>query len=251
MTTLINSYAERMKRAQEKERKVLSFLYEESWTTAKTMQELLGFASHVPVNRLLKKMEQKELVRPHSFTLGGVATNLWGITTHGLSMAVPAEKIEEAMRRKPFEPQKVNLSHINHQIVLQRARIAAEQAGWVDWNRGEYLGGDISKRPDAMATSPSGKRIAIEVELTMKSRKRYQQVIGEYVFLTAAKKFCSRVHYICEDSCAERYKRLFSSIKTAYYKDDTGQRGKLDVKENHLELFEFYDISNWPNGEKV
>lgn len=251
MTTLINDRAERMKRAAEKERLVLSFLFDEVWATAKTLQQLLGLATHVPVNRLLRKMENKGLVKPHKVSLGGPDTNLWGITANGLAMSVEPEKVADALSRSTFEPSKVSVSHVNHQTKLQIARIEAERAGWTDWVRGERMGGDISKRPDAVAIDPNGRRIAIEVELSFKSKKRYQQVIGEYAYLCAVKKAYKGVYYICEDDSAVRFKNLFHSIKTGYYKDDSGQRGSLEIKENILALFKFYDISQWPNGERL
>ena len=109
MTTLIKDRAERMRRAAEKERLVLSFLFDEVWTTAKTLQQLLGFATHVPVNRLLRKMEDKGLVKPHKVSLGGPDTNLWGITANGLAMAVEPEKVAEALSRSTFEPSKISV----------------------------------------------------------------------------------------------------------------------------------------------
>jgi hypothetical protein len=243
---LIQSYEERMKRAKDKEALVLGFLVDETWTTVKVLQALMVSKSHVPVQKLLKRLEEKELIRKQQYSIEGKSVTVYGITQHGLLMHQDPDSYEE---RPVYEPSRVSLSTIPHQIMLQHARIKAEAAGWSGWVRGERLGKGVVKRPDAIAIHPKGHKVAIEVERTAKTSKRYQQIIGEYIQLFL-KKEVGRIHYICENGFEKRLEGLFKRINKAYYTiEGSDRKGVIDIEDKHLKIFEFYDINDWPNEE--
>jgi hypothetical protein len=52
-------------------------------------------------------------------------------------------------------------------------------------------------RPDAVATAPSGERVAIEIELSVKTRKRYSDVIAGHLANVATGDY-SRVIYLTQ-----------------------------------------------------
>lgn len=240
---LINSYEERMKRAKEKDSAVMQFLVDETWSTARVLQALLGDIAKSNMSTLLKRLEKKEFIRSHQYSIEGKAVMVYGITPHGLLMTQDPDDYEE---RPHFEPAKVSLSTIPHQVMLQRARLKAEAAGFTQWVRGERLGNDIHKRPDAVTVHPDGYKVAIEVERTAKTSKRYQQIIGEYIQLFQ-KKEVGRIHYICENGFEKRLQGVFKRIDKAYYTvEGTDRKGTFEVQEKHLKVFEFYDIENWP-----
>lgn len=239
---LISNKSLRDARANQKRNKLLQFLADEIWSTVEILRLVVDVADAAPVRRSLLSMEKQGLVRQYEIGMkqGGPSVRLWGITTHGLLMAGEGELI----LRNSCDSSKISFSAIPHQIALQKARIAAEKAGWLNWIRGERLRNQIVKRPDALVKNSSGYTVAVEVELTAKTSKRYQQVLGDYLVM-ARNGDINRVAYLCERNFGQRLKRLLTSQKAAYYQLN-GQRGRIDLQPNHFSIFDFYDIAGWP-----
>lgn len=174
---LISDPRARLERAQAKRAAVLSFLADEIWTSSAILGQVTDLAARQGVHRLLTAMEQAgEIRRATAPILDGQGITLWGITPHGLALApggVPSQTY--------FQPSKLSIERIPHQLALQRLRLAAELAGWRNWTRGERLGKAPTVRPDAVVTRSDGNIVAIECELTIKTAKRYQRVIFEHL----------------------------------------------------------------------
>jgi hypothetical protein len=74
---------------------------------------------------------------------------------------------------------------IRHALDLQRLRMQGERAGCRDWTIGvrptELL--KAGKRSDAMTTSSACLKTATEIERTIKTSKRYEQILASYLIL--------------------------------------------------------------------
>lgn len=241
---LISNPAERAARAADKQAALLEFLRDETWSTSEVLGAVAGLQSRQAIHRTLTQMEQLDLVRRASLPMAGRRPlTAWGLTAHGLAMSYGAD--EEYEPRPLFEPSKLTLSRIPHQVELQLARQAAEAAGWTGWTRGERLGFRTAIRPDAVATTPNGTTVAIELERTIKTRKRYQVIIREHLQKIRAGDWAT-VIYVSPDGMAARVKKVFDSIE---YVSFEGQRAPLE--EQHRRRFRFIELSDWPNLEKL
>ena len=100
---------------------------------------------------------------------------------------------------------------------------------------------DIKKRPDAIALNPEGQTIAIELERTIKTLKRYEAIFSIYLQQMKRDEYF-QVHYVCPDaSFAPRLERMFTLIKSVPV---AGER--VPITERHRARFPVYSLDNWP-----
>jgi hypothetical protein len=129
---------------------------------------------------------------------------------------------------------------MQHHIDTQRARLQAEAAGWA-WKAGKLLyNTGLLKVPDAIATSPTGERIAIEIERTIKTPLRYQQIIPQALRDIKSGRY-DRVQYISPQNRADAVERALRRVKSVKV---GGELAKLT--EQHWARFSFSNLSDWP-----
>lgn len=245
---LITGYAERMKRSEEKKRSVLRFLRHEIWSTAPILQLVIESPHKQAINRLLLKLEKEGSVRRDIVDVSeGKGITVWGITTHGQLFACDDD---EEILDSVFEPSRVSLSTIPHTLDVQRARLKAEQGGWTNWitcDRGSaFKNVPSDHRPDALVTRPDGAVVAIEVERTVKTRKRYQQIVASHLKAMAGKHW-AKVYYITPEKLTKRFEKLIRSMPYILINGS-----QVVLEEKHLSRFEFVSLEDWPNiGDKT
>ncbi|MGP5895220.1 MobC family replication-relaxation protein [Pseudomonas aeruginosa] len=221
---------------------ILRFLRDETWSVPEILGRVAGISTRQGIHTTLKAMERDELVKYHSLPIAGRRDlPLWGITPHGLAMSWSDG--EEYQDRPRFEPSRLTLSRVPHQIDLQRARLAAEAAGWRDWVRGERLGYSVPMRPDAVATSSKGVTVAIEVERTIKTKSRYQQIIANHLQAIAAGRWVG-VYYLTPEGMAERLQRVMEGVG---YIIENGER--IELNDTHRRRFRFLELAAFPESE--
>lgn len=236
---------ERKAQTIKKQNIVLSFLKDETYTHVDVLQKLLGFKNVQNVNSTMKKLERDNLVKRASIDVSyGRPITLWGITTTGLHHAFGLD--EQLEDRPVFEPSKAKGSTLQHRIDLQLARITAEQAGWTEWVSGQLLGKRMQgmKIPDAIATNPQGEKIAIELERTIKTRKRYADILVSHL-RSKKEGLWSKIYYLSPSvDFSLRLRRAFHSIETAQLNGS-----KFKLKEEHFLPFHFYSFNDkeWLN----
>lgn len=242
MSNLINSKTERDRIKAEKERKILSFLLEEGYSTAKILAQFLKMTPN-GVQRTLRKMEANDLIKAHTvdFELSSWNLKIWGLTPSGTLLATPEDE-----KFKFFEVSRVKPITMAHSLALQRVKVLAVGQGWGDWkssskmlqnanlNRSTWL-----QVPDAVAMSPKGRKIAIELERTVKTPKRYVEILANYAEMLSSE-IIAEVIYICPENIAKRLERLFHRIEKIIF------RGKvIPVPESLLKRFYFVTYDEW------
>ena len=237
-TTLLN-YRRRLERILEKREIILKFLRDETWTNVYVLQLLLDFKSVQAVYQTLQKMERDGFVkRAEIKVFHGRPVSLWGITEMGLHYSFSLDESLETW--KIFEPSKIKPIIMQHKIDLQISRVKAEQNHWTKWIPGELLGKRLKsmKIPDAVAINPHGESIAIELERTIKSRKRYMEILVSHL-VQRKNGVWNKIYYLSPDKdLSARIKRAFYSIEKA-----THNGKKFTVTENHLKPFSFYSFN--------
>ncbi len=236
---LINDYQTRQQRSQEKQQRLLFFLRDETWSSVSIIAQWLGLSLSATY-KTLHQLEKKKLIKP--FYVVDLKLNIWGITPDGLLHSWSED--EPMQKRQYFQPSKIKPVMINHHLDLQQARLNAEHLGIVQWQLGTQLPKNVGKRPDAIATF-NHHRIAVELERTVKTKKRYEVVFAEYLLAIKQGKYTT-VHYVCpSNDFASRLSRLFDLIITIPV---AGERVKINNK--HRSKFEVYSIDKWP-GDSI
>lgn len=106
---------------------------------------------------------------------------------------------------------------------------------------GNRLPKGIRKRPDAIASNAEGQIVAIELERSIKTLRRYETIFSIYLQMMKRDEY-SQVHYVCPDSkFAPRLERMFSLIKSVPV---AGER--VPINEKHRARFPVYALDNWP-----
>jgi len=242
MSNLINSKTERDRIKAEKEIKILSFLLEEGYSTAKVLAQFLKMTPN-GVQRTLRKMETNDLIKAHTvdFELSSWNLKIWGLTPTGTLLATPEDE-----KFKFFEVSRVKPITIAHSLALQRVKVLAVSQGWVDWQSSSKMlqNANLSRStwlqvPDAVAMSPKGRKIAIELERTVKTPKRYVEILANYAEMLSSG-IIAEVIYICPENIAKRLERLFHRIEKIIFR-----RKVIPVPEGLLKRFYFISYEEW------
>lgn len=237
---LINSFADRTLRARQKRETILRFLRDETWSNLTNLASALEL-SEPATFKTLSRMERDGLLLKSKIT--ELRLNLWGITPQGLAFAWGQD--ETIQLRPNFQPNKLSIINIRHYLDIQRARLIAEKVGWRNWIPGNRLPKNIKKRPDAVAINNEGQIIAIEIERTIKTIKRYEAIFSIYLQMIKRDSY-TRVHYVCPDaSFALRLARIFELIKAVPV---AGER--VPINENHRARFSVFALKDWPPNNR-
>ncbi len=245
MVTLLSTHAERVTRFAAKRRAILRLLRDEIYTTREVVQVLLGIAP-TPAKLTLAAMVRDGLLRMDRVECpNGWRPFLWGITAEGQAMAFDPEC--EKPNDRVFEPGRVGLSVVNHTIAIQLARIHAERAGWTEWHAGDRLAKweKDQGRPDAIALTDTGKRVAVELELTIKTTKRYESILFDRLRQIKCGHF-EQVIWIAEyDDRAARLAAIVKGI-SQFTREHAGQRQlvRIDPTIHHPRLA-FTSLTAW------
>lgn len=195
MSVLIRDKGEREQRNHEKMALVIQFLKQETYTDINNLILLLGYKARRPLDRLLNKLIALGFITKHVFEFQTGKISIWGITDLGLTQHI--RSINEDFR--PFEPNKVKFTTLEHKLMNQKVQIYLERNGWTGWHnadqysfRSQY---DVEHRPDAVMTAPNGYTIAIETERTLKHVSRYRSIFKSHI-LAKQKGYWSAVFYV-------------------------------------------------------
>lgn len=239
-TTLIASPEDRAARIASKRHALLRYLRKNYYTTAEIAGLVMGITSRQGVHTSLAAMERDDFLRRQTVDANGRRWTLWGITAHGQALAFNPNTGEQP-ESKYFEPGRVGLTVLAHTLDLQRISIQVERSGWTDWQLGDRLEkwqAEVS-RPDALATSPQGNRVAIECERTIKTVKRYEVVLAERLQAIKRGQF-QRCVWLCPThELAKRLQTIMTSIK-----DVSVAGSRVPIQERHLSLLAFGGYEN-------
>jgi DNA-binding Lrp family transcriptional regulator len=242
MSNLISSKAERDRIKAEKQSKVLSFLLEERFSTAAVLALLLKMTPN-GVHRTLLKMEKEGLIKPHTvdFELSAWNLKIWGLMPKGALLAADMNEdlnFFEVGRTKPIT--------IAHSLALQRVKVIALINRWVEWESSSKMLKKANENrstwiqvPDAVARSPKGRKVAIELERTVKTPKRYVEILANYAEMMSMR-IIDEVIYVCPAQLTARLERLFHRIEKIIFKGKV-----IPTPSGLLERFYFISYEEW------
>lgn len=228
------AHSERMARAAAKRQTLLEFLGSgEIYTTAPLVADLLQIDRSRAI-ACLKALEVAGALKSEVQYFNARAGRIYGITPHGIAIA-------DTFDCPHFELGRTNANYVQHHLDAQRMHIAAVAAGWADWTPERMLRlQSLKKIPDAAVTNPAGARVAIEIERSAKTPKRYAEFIVLYLQEIKAGKY-SEVHFVCPPTVATYVQNSFSKVESVKF---NGEVVKLEAK--HCARFKFFSFDNWP-----
>lgn len=237
VATLITDPAERERRRQVKRDLVLRWLRLNTWSTADVLRQVTESGSRQAIHTLLQALCVDGLVRkaviPGEF---GPSVFVWGITAHGAAIAA---RDNEPIAARTFEPSKVSTTTLGHSLDVQLMQLRAERAGW-KWQPifGEFSRSE-AKYADAIGVRPDGRKVAIELERTVKTVKRYTEILIAHLAARKEGKW-EWVYYLSPDEViCDRVQRAFQEIKRARW------RGQIiEITSAHRVPFRFFSYND-------
>lgn len=240
----LKPFAERVARKNEKRTKLLRFLRQHLWSTAEVLKMVFDFKSSQATYKTLAQFEAEGIIRRYQYDLMGLALTVWGITSHGQALAFDPAREEVCPRY--FEPAKCSVVTLHHSLDVQRLSLRAEAFGWSNIRNGERLT-EIAKgqnRPDFVGIDTQGRIVAVEVERTIKTTKRYQAILSAYLQAIRRDQYQEVMWVAPSDDAACRLRKIILSIKTIVV---ASQRVSVDPVRHHPKLhFTYYQ--GFPGG---
>ncbi|TNB25030.1 hypothetical protein EME97_27820, partial [Klebsiella pneumoniae] len=129
------------------------------------------------------------------YPVDGRQVSVWGLTPHGVAFSFDED--EPLTDVIPFQPSRVSAAQLPHRLAVQSLRLSMEGRGATGWRYLHRMALKGMKVPDALAEL-DGRTVAFEVERTVKSRRRYQEVVSGYLFNRRANGI-DEIWYICPD----------------------------------------------------
>ncbi len=218
--TLIRDPQLRLQIHAQKQSKILEWLKTEIYSSPEILALVLGLNHRQSLHKILVTMQEQSIIRHARVPVVGGHQILWGITEHGQALAYDVSKNETPSPRV-FEPGRISALRLRHILGLQKMKWQALQAGWTGWkncDRGVKPQRKADKpkhRPDVLVIDLAGVVIALELELTFKTVKRYaQEVIQSHAQQMIDELAYQRVLWVCPT--AEDVQRMKNLIRQAW-----------------------------------
>ena len=224
---LISDPKERAERAAEKERFILEWLADFVYSTT----DVLGFVLELNPSATLSALRRLErkgyIIRDEIPVYGRIVLPIWGITITGLMASLTPKEIETKKLRY-YQKGRVALSSLQHEMDVQRVALLCEQEEKFNsqyWKTNRNLPWPSKKGdprwpvyPDGLMSVPINgdednlAAIAVEVERTRKTPKRYVQILKGHATNIAQGRYCRVVYFCLDQQAVESLKALFKRI---------------------------------------
>jgi hypothetical protein len=242
------THAERQHARREKERKVLAFLRQEIWATPRVLAVLLQNPQGKPadkatVSRLVSYLKAQGLVETETLDEQHFVV---GITADGQARA--AQILGKDLVVKEYQRGRVSLSTFAHREDLQLLHIRCVKAGWGLFTYPDRLPVSLKAkaphRPDAITRPPNGQQVAVEIERTIKTQKRYAAIIGGHLANMQAGLYQHVIYASPDRARAQAVAKIFSEIGRVVVQGrdvalDAASRGKFS-------FLTYEEVTKWP-----
>ncbi len=235
---LIKDKAQQVLRIAEKRSLILDWLKTEGHSSCEILSQVLGMKGQGAHNTL-KAMERDGLLRSEDLPTGYKKQIIYGLTPHAAALA---SDFSNDVIINYFEPSRVSAWTIQHSLSIQRLRLNLEAVGWTSWKsdrqcKREGQQSQWLKVPDALAINPQGERVALEVERTYKSLKRYPDITAAYLQMLK-QGHIAKVHYYCVGQCnSDKMMQIFQNIKQVKI-----QGQLVALQPHHYQQFSFFNF---------
>lgn len=239
--------AERRARAEQKRRLILRFLRTETFSTPDVLSELIQTTDPRTIKRTIDAMVRDGLVVTDTVATDWRRVLLVGITPHGQAAAWRAET-GEPLVEKVYERGRVGLTIIDHTLDLQRLRIRLGRAGWQGWTNADRIApaarANVNvkrqnyKRPDALVRHPVRGVLAVECERHVKTRKRYEMIVGSHLSSIKTGAFNAVVWACPTADIAQTVRQIIDGIGYVLVQGERIKLGQAEREKLHVVDYE-------------
>lgn len=235
---LMQDKAQQIMRIAEKRQLILDWLKVEGHSSAEILSQVVGMKGQGAHNTL-KAMQRDGLLRCEDLPTGSKVQVIYGLTPHAAALA--CDFVNNIIVNY-FEPGRVSAWTLQHNLSIQKLRLQLEAEGWTGWKSDRQCKreGQLKqwlKVPDAIALNADGQQVAIEVERSYKSLKRYPEILANYLQMMKQEQITA-VHYYCTGQCtATKMQAIFHSINQIKV---VGQLVALEPR--HYQQFHFFSF---------
>ncbi len=196
---------------------------DENYSSLENLALLMGVPKQTAI-RVTKHLCDKSYLNKIEVDIGlARKISVFQPTNTGLMFVMANDEALPELR----EVAKVGAATIYHDLKLQQIRFKLEKQGYHSFQSSWHLTRILRKRgekppkiPDYTCINPDGNKVAIEYERTIKTRKRYQEIIGQYMDIKE-RGIIKQVIYYTDDGFADKLKQLFQSVEFIYRKGRT------------------------------
>lgn len=235
--------AQRAARREQKRRLILRFLRTEIFSTPWVLSELIQTTDPRTIKRTVDALEREGLVVVDTVETDWRRVSLVGITPHGQAAAWRPDS-GEALVEKSYERGRVGLTVLDHTLDLQLLRIRLARVGWRDWTNADRIApaarANVNvrrqnyKRPDALARHPSRGVLAVECERHVKTRKRYEMIVGSHLSSIKTGAFSGVVWACPTTEIAQTVRQIIGGIGYAVVQGERIKLGPADREKLHV-----------------
>lgn len=232
---LMQDKTQQVLRIAEKRQLILGWLKVEGHSSAEILSQVIGMKGQ-NAHRTLKRMVFDNLLRCEDLPTGSKVQVIYGLTPHAAALAC---NFVNNVIVNYFEPGRVSAWTLQHNLSIQKLRLQLQAEDWTNWKSDRQCKREGQKNkwlkvPDAIATNLAGHVVAIEVERSYKSLKRYPEILANYLQMMKQERV-SAVHYYCTGQCtAEKMQDIFHSIKQIKI-----QGQLIALQPHHYQQFHF------------
>jgi hypothetical protein len=224
---LISDPKERAERAAEKEQFVLEWLADFVYSTTDVLGVVLELKPSATLSALRRLERKGYIVRDEILVYGRIVLPIWGITMTGLMAYLTPQQIE-TQKLRYHQKGRVALSSLQHEMDVQRVAIFCERSKKYDseeWTTNRDLPWPSKKSDPRWPVYPDGlmhlpingdknnlAEIAVEVERTRKTPKRYVQILKGHAANIAQGRYHGVIYFCVDQQAGESLKALFKRI---------------------------------------
>ena len=224
---LISDPKERAKRAAEKENGILTWLADFVYSTTDVLGRVLVLNPSATLSALRRLERKGYIVRDEIPVYGRIVLPIWGITVTGLMSFLTPQQIE-TQKLRYHQKGRVALSSLQHEMDVQRVALFCERAEKYDsvyWTSNREFPWPSKKGdprwpvyPDGLMNVPINgdennlAAIAVEVERTRKTPKRYVQILKGHAANIAQGRYYGVVYFCVDQQAVDSLKALFKRI---------------------------------------
>lgn len=163
-----------MEGVQERDKEMAKTIYEEQFLRLSTISRFFFNESFQSASKRVLKLVNLRLFRFEKLNLPG-APKVVRLTPNGVKLARSVSPFEVKQKRK------VPLSTFEHDSVVSMTRLKLKEYFDASWIPEKALKShNLKKIPDGILLFQSGRRIAVEVENSVKSKDRYLEMWREW-----------------------------------------------------------------------
>ncbi len=218
-------------------RLMLRYVANNNYIYQPLLASYLGFASTAGITKKLKSWIKNDLITPFDFkqVFGNRSAKLYKLTTNGRAHASYYDG--EYFFINPRAEVNVTNANVVHSVLMQKTYKTLEYSGFHCFEMEKSIKSAVKKfghYPDIVAINSRKQKVAVEVECSLKDKRRYQSILYGYkraieaniidsvAYVTPDLKTSRVLSTIVEKAINEKYRR--DSVVIDLSRDDTLNR---------------------------